>query len=80
MSRATEDGAGAVFHEHEVGDIDRQLPALDEGMPCVHTGLVAPLLRGLDGRLAGAHAVARDDEIGQRRVRFGEFAGERMVG
>ena len=29
MGRAAEDGAGAIFHEHEIGDIDRQLPVRD---------------------------------------------------
>ena len=27
MRRAAEDGAGAVFHQHEIGDIDRK-PAI----------------------------------------------------
>ena len=32
VRRAAEDRAGAVFHQHEVGDIDRQLPVGIERM------------------------------------------------
>ena len=32
VRRAAEDGAGAVFHQDEIGDIDRQLPGRIEGM------------------------------------------------
>ena len=49
MRRAAEDGAGAVFHQHEIGDIDRQLPARIEGMDRLQAGVVALLLHGLQG-------------------------------
>ncbi len=32
VSRAAKDGAGAVIHQHEIGDIDRQKPIGIEGM------------------------------------------------
>ena len=32
MRRAAKDGARAVLHQHEIGDIDENMPALIEGM------------------------------------------------
>ena len=79
MRRAAEDRAGAVLHQHEIGDIDRNTPALVERMHRLETGRIAALLGGLDDRLAGAHAVAFGDERGEIRVVLGEAQRQRMV-
>ena len=54
MGRAAENRAGAVFHEHEIRDIDRQGPALDEGVRRDEAGVEALLLGPLDRLFAGA--------------------------
>ncbi len=51
---AAEHGARAVLHQHEIGDPDRERRARDERMRDPEPGVVAPLLRRLDHRLAGA--------------------------
>ncbi len=80
MGGAAEDGAGAVFHQHEVGDIDRQAGVGTEGVDGQERRLVAHLLGGLDHLLAGADAAALGDELGEIGVGRGEAGGERMVG
>ena len=42
-------------------------------------GVEAALLGRLDHRLAGAHAVAFGDEVGERRIVLGELLRQRMV-
>ena len=79
MARAAEDRAGAVFHEHEVGDVDRQRGVVLERVADREAGIMAALLGALDGLLAGAHAVALGDERGQRRIARGELIGQRVV-
>src|SRR5262249_26467761 len=54
MGRAAEDRTGAVFHQHEVGDIDRQLPARVERMNRADARVKTLLLRGVDDLLRGA--------------------------
>ncbi len=79
VRRAAEDGAGAVFHQHEVGDVDRQMrPAQRVGD--LQAGVVAHLLLGLDLGGGGAAAPAFLDEGGERRVVGGERLGQRMAG
>ena len=59
---AAENRARAVFHEDEIGDIDRQAPAGIERVMNLEAGIIAALLRGLDRRDRGAHLVAFVDE------------------
>ena len=80
VRRAAEDRAGAVVHQDEVGDVDRQLPVRIERMDRLDAGVEALLLRGLDDLLRGAVALALGDEFGERRVLRGRRSGERMVG
>ena len=80
VRRAAEDGAGAVVHQHEIGDVDRQRLAVAEGMGDREAGVVAHLLGGLDRLGAGAAAVALRDEGGEPGVLGGERARQRMVG
>ena len=51
VPRTAEDRAGAVFHQHEVGDPHREGRVLQERVPHAQPGVVALLLRGLDHRL-----------------------------
>ena len=80
MRRAAEDGAGAVIHEDEIGDIDRQRPVRVERMHGADAGVVAQLLGRLDRLRGRAGAPALLDEGGERRIPRGGGAGERMVG
>src|SRR3984893_17941761 len=63
MRRAAEDRAGAVFHQHEIGDIDRTTPARVERVDRLERRAVAALLGRLDDRLAGAEAVAFGNKL-----------------
>ena len=80
VGRAAENRARAVFHQNEIGDIDRQAPAGVERVMNLEAGVVAPLLRGLDRRDRGADPAAFLDERRQRRVALRRRAGQRMVG
>ena len=76
---AAEDRAGAVVHQHEIGDEDRQLLARNEGMQCLQPRVEAPLFGRLNGLLAGAQAVALGDEGGQLGAVLGERGREGVV-
>ena len=65
---AAENRARSVFHQHEIGDIDRQPPLGVERMNDPQAGVVALLLRGLDRGDRGADPRASVDERGKRRV------------
>ena len=70
VTGTSENGAGAVIHEHEIGNVDRQFDTGPERVRRREAGVEAFLFRRLDGRLAGPHAVAFGQEVGQFRVRF----------
>ncbi len=78
--RAAEDGAGAVVHQHEVGDVDRHRPAVVEGMDDANPGVEAHLLGGLDLGGRGTAPLEVVDEGLQRRVLLRRRPGQRMVG
>ena len=80
MGRAAENRARAVFHQHEIGDIDRQAPAGVERVKNLEAGVIAPLLRGLDRRDRGPDPAAFLDERRERRIAPRRRAGQRMVG
>ena len=66
MAGAAEDRAGAVIHQHEVGDIERQKPVrIAERMARFDAGVVALLFGLLDVPGAGARAPALLDETPQ---------------
>ncbi len=79
VRRAAENGAGAVFHQHKVGDPDRHAPVGVKRMHGFEAGGAAALLGGLDYRLAGAHAVAFGDEGGQLGIGLGQKLRQRVV-
>ena len=68
VRRAAEDGAGAVIHQNEIRDIDRQLPGRVERMHRLDAGVEAELLGGVDLGLGGAVLLAFRDEVGERRI------------
>ena len=80
VRRAAEDRAGAVFHQHEIGDKDRQLPIRIEGMQRAKPGVVAAFLAHFDRRFRRAAPLAIGDELGKRGVMLSEFACQRMLG
>ena len=77
---AAENRARAVFHQDEIGDIDRQPPCGVERVQDFEAGVVALLLRGLDRGDGGAHLAGLFDERRQRRVMLRRRCGQRMVG
>ncbi len=80
MRGTAEDGAGAVVHQDEVGDVDRQRPGWVERMDRAHAGVEALLLGSIDHRLCGAVALALGDELCERRVLCSGRRRERMIG
>ena len=79
MRRAAEDGAGAVFHQNEIRDIDRQLPVRIERVQRPDAGVEAHLLGGVDLGLRGAAAPALLDERGEFGIFLRRRRGERMI-
>ncbi len=80
MGGAAEQGAAAIIHQHEIGDIDRQRLAVDQRMLGRDAGGIAELLGGLDAGFGGAHAIAFGHEFRQGRVFAGQFLGQRVIG
>ena len=76
---ASEDGAGAIVHQHEIGDIDRQVHIRQERVDGDDTGVVTALLRRLDRLLAGAEQPAFGDEVGELRIIAGQRARQGVV-
>ncbi len=79
MRRTPEDRACAVFHQHEIGDINRDPPIGIERVDRLEGGAVAALLGRFYHRFAGAEAVAFGDEPGEPRIALGETLRQRMV-
>ena len=76
----TEDRAGAIVHEHEVGDIERQRAAGGKRMPDPDSRIEAALACRLDVALADASQVALGDERRERGIGFGERCRQRVIG
>jgi len=68
MGGAAEDGAGAIFHQHEIRDIDRHRHIGLEGMAHLEAGVVAFFLRRFDRGLGGAVTLAGRSESRELRV------------
>ena len=80
VRRTAEDRPGAVVHQHEVGDVDRQAPVRVERMTGGQRGLVATFFGCLDGLFAGAQSVAFGDEGAQLRILGGQGGAQRVMG
>ena len=76
---ATENGAGAIVHEHEICDVNRQVQVFAEGMAGDQAGVVAELFGALDIFLARALAAAFGDEFLQCRILRSQDLCQRMV-
>ncbi len=74
------DRAGAVIHQHEVGDVDRQALVGIERMDRADAGVEAELLGGLDLGRGGAACAALLDELGRVAIAHRHGLGQRMVG
>ncbi len=79
MRGAAEDRAGAVFHQHEIGDVDRQLPVRIERMDRPDAGVEALLLGGVDDLLRGAVTFRLGDEFREFRIFRGRRLRQRMI-
>ena len=80
MRGTAEDRAGAVFHQHEIGDIDRQLPVRIERMHRADAGVKTLLLGGVDDFLRGADAFYFGDEFGEFWILRRRRLGQRVIG
>jgi hypothetical protein len=79
VRRAAEDGARAVVHDDEVGDIDRQRGEGVDRMLHAGASVEALLLLRLERGRGRYHVPASLDEGGCARVAFGDGLGQRMV-
>ncbi len=80
VPRTAEDRAGAVLHEHEIGDVDRQHGTLDQGMLAAKAGIEADLLGPLERLLAGRRGRTFGNEAGKPGVVRGEPDAQRVIG
>ena len=80
MRRAAENRAGAVIHQNEIRDIDRQLPGRIERMDRLDAGVEAELLGLVDRFLRGADAFRFGDEFRELRIFLRRRGRERMIG
>ena len=77
--RAAENGARAVFHQHEVGDVEGDEPVFVEGVHDAHAGVEPALLCGFQLGNGGAHAPALVAKGGEFGVGRGRGLGQRMI-
>ncbi len=76
---AAENGPGAVFHQHEIGDPDR-IRLAGERVADTQPGVPALLLRRLDRGLGRAAGTAFRDEGGDRRILRRQRRRDRVLG
>ena len=80
MRRTAENRPGAIVHQHEIGDIDRQTPFRIERMAHLEPRIIAFLFRRFDRRGGGATMMALGDEARQPRVVPRNLGRQRMIG
>ncbi len=80
MGRAAENRPGAIFHQHEIGDIDRQLEIGDEGMAHAQSGVDADFICFFNGFFASSQSVAFLCECRDRGIVAGQLGAQGMVG
>ena len=80
MRRTSEDGAGAIFHQHEIGNIDWQPARLDQWVPHGKAGVETLFLGGLDSRLGRAELGAFGDKGGSGAIALADRHRQWMVG
>jgi hypothetical protein len=79
VSGASEDRAGAVFHQDEVGDVYRQLPGRIERMHGLDAGIEALLFSGVDHLLRGALTLNVGDKFREFWIGLGSRDRQRMI-
>ena len=79
MGRAAEDGAGAVFDENEIGDVNRQGLARHQRVLDLEAEAIALFLLRLDGGFRGAGGAAFGDESGDLGIALGGGFGNGVV-
>ena len=72
MRRASENSTCAIFHQHEIGDIDRQLTVYHERMQNRQTGVITTFLGGFNSCFRGAETRAFGKEFCRRIIFFGD--------
>ena len=80
MRRAAKNRPGAIIHQDEVGDVDRQLPIRVQRMLHPNAGVEAHLLCRLNRLGTGPAPAAPGHKGRQRRVRRLQRPGQRMIG
>ena len=80
MAGHSEQRAGAVIHQHEIGDVDRQPPASVEWVDRLEAGRKALFLLGLELGRGGPAALAFGDELGRLGLFLGDQRCQRMIG
>ncbi len=80
MRRAGKDRAGAVIHQDEVGDPDRQFPIGVQRVAHADAGVHPQFFGRLDGLRCGAALAAFGDEGGDLGVVRLKHLGNRMIG
>ncbi len=79
MRGAAEDRAGAVFHQHEIGDVDRQLPVFIKRVDRPDAGVKTQLLLGIDDFLRGAVTLCFCNELGELWIFCSRRLRQRMI-
>ena len=80
MGRTAEDGARAIIHQNEIGDINRNFPIGIKRMKTANAGIKSFFLRFGDGLLRRSHALAFLDKGLQGRIIHRCGFGQGMVG
>src|SRR5258706_2143279 len=79
MCGAAEDRAGAVLHQHEIGDVSWQLPVRIEGVDRLDAGIEAQLLGGIDNFLRRAVTLRLRDEFREPWIFCSRGLRQRMI-
>ena len=80
MRRAAEHRARAIFHQHEIGDIDGQVPIGIKRMADAQPGIIALFLSRFDVGCGCARKRAIGDEVFQTQVSLRTLLRQRMIG
>ena len=79
MRRAPENSTRAIFHQYEIGDIDRQFTVCHERMPDRQTGVITTFLGGFYSCFRGAETRAFCKEFCCRIIFFGNAYSQGVV-
>ena len=80
MGRAAENGAGAIVHQDEVCDVDRQGPCRVQRVNGTDAGIEPFFLSFINGFLGSAGATAFRDKVLECRIIGSSGSSERVIG